>query len=58
MNLSYSISGDAKVIQEEKLKGVPLKLALMQLDINEVRDVMFYGSKITVLTCNTIKHMI
>lgn len=45
---TYSISGDAKIIQE-KMEGIPLKLALIQLDINEVRDVMFYGSKITVL---------
>jgi hypothetical protein len=43
---SYSISGDAKVIQE-KVEEIPLKLALIQLDIKEVRDVMFYGSKIT-----------
>ena len=45
---TYSISGDAKVIQG-KMEGVPLKLALIQLDIKEVRDVMFYGLKITVL---------
>lgn len=43
----YSISGNAK-IKEEKIEGVPLKLALVELKINEVRDVMFYGSKITV----------
>jgi hypothetical protein len=45
---TYSISGDAEIIQE-KMEGVPLKLALIKLDIQEVRDVMFYGSKITVL---------
>ncbi|WP_442599354.1 pyridoxamine 5'-phosphate oxidase family protein [Neobacillus sp. D3-1R] len=44
---TYSISGTANVIQE-KLNDVPLKLALVQIKINEVRDVMFYGSKITV----------
>ncbi|MED3552337.1 pyridoxamine 5'-phosphate oxidase family protein [Cytobacillus praedii] len=43
---TYSISGDAS-IKEEKLEGVPLKLALIHLTIKEVRDVMFYGSKIT-----------
>ena len=43
----YSISGIAEVVQE-KLEGVALKLALIELDINEVRDVMFYGSKISV----------
>lgn len=43
---TYSISGDASV-KTEKLEGVPLKLALVEIKINEVRDVMFYGSKIT-----------
>lgn len=42
---TYSISGEATV-KEEKLDGVPLKLALLKLEIKEVRDVMFYGSKI------------
>ena len=45
---TYSISGDA-IVSQEKMENVPLKLALIQLDIQEVRDVMFYGSKITVL---------
>ncbi|QHE61163.1 pyridoxamine 5'-phosphate oxidase family protein [Rossellomorea vietnamensis] len=43
---TYSIGGKASVHQE-KLSGVPLKLTLFQLVINEVRDVMFYGSKIS-----------
>ncbi|KAA0560223.1 pyridoxamine 5'-phosphate oxidase family protein [Rossellomorea aquimaris] len=43
---TYSISGKAGV-SEEKLAGVPLKLTLVKLAINEVRDVMFYGSKIS-----------
>jgi uncharacterized pyridoxamine 5'-phosphate oxidase family protein len=42
---TYSISGTASV-KQEKLEGVPLKLALVEISINEVRDVMFYGSKI------------
>lgn len=42
---TYSISGNAKV-KINNLEGVPLKLALIELDILEVRDVMFYGSKI------------
>jgi hypothetical protein len=42
---TYSIHGTA-VIKEEKLKDVPLKLALIQVTISAVRDVMFYGSKI------------
>ncbi|MDP4161649.1 MAG: pyridoxamine 5'-phosphate oxidase family protein [Bacillota bacterium] len=42
---TYSISGTANV-KIEKLSDVPLKLALIELSIQEVRDVMFYGSKI------------
>ncbi|WLR53628.1 pyridoxamine 5'-phosphate oxidase family protein [Mesobacillus subterraneus] len=42
---TYSISGTASV-KQEKLEGVPLKLALVEIKISEVRDVMFYGSKI------------
>jgi uncharacterized pyridoxamine 5'-phosphate oxidase family protein len=44
---TYSISGVAS-LKEEKLNEVPLKLALVEVKIKEVRDVMFYGSKITV----------
>jgi flavin reductase (DIM6/NTAB) family NADH-FMN oxidoreductase RutF len=44
---SYAIHGDAKV-KIEKLEEVPLKLALVELSIKEVRDVMFYGSKISM----------
>jgi uncharacterized pyridoxamine 5'-phosphate oxidase family protein len=42
---TYSIQGEAHV-KEERLKDVPLKLALVEVAIREVRDVMFYGSKI------------
>ncbi|MED4226138.1 pyridoxamine 5'-phosphate oxidase family protein [Neobacillus cucumis] len=42
---TYSIQGKAHV-KEERLPEVPLKLALVEVVINEVRDVMFYGSKI------------
>ncbi|CAH2716480.1 hypothetical protein BACCIP111895_03667 [Neobacillus rhizosphaerae] len=42
---TYSIQGDAH-IKEERLQDVPLKLALVEVTIKEVRDVMFYGSKI------------
>ncbi|KUP08805.1 hypothetical protein Q73_04845 [Bacillus coahuilensis m2-6] len=42
---SYTITGLSK-IKEETLNGVPLKLALLELSVKEVRDVMFYGSKI------------
>jgi uncharacterized pyridoxamine 5'-phosphate oxidase family protein len=43
---TYSINGNAH-LKEEKLEDVPLKLALIELSISEVRDVMFYGSKIS-----------
>lgn len=42
---TYSIQGEAS-IKQERLNNVPLKLAMVELKINEVRDVMFYGSKI------------
>ncbi|MFD1735666.1 pyridoxamine 5'-phosphate oxidase family protein [Bacillus salitolerans] len=44
---AYAISGNAS-IKIEKLNEVPLKLTLVEVNINEVRDVMFYGSKISV----------
>ncbi|WP_017753580.1 pyridoxamine 5'-phosphate oxidase family protein [Calidifontibacillus oryziterrae] len=43
---TYSISGTA-LIKVEKLGEVPLKLALVEMQIETVRDVMFYGSKIS-----------
>ncbi|WHY02244.1 pyridoxamine 5'-phosphate oxidase family protein [Neobacillus sp. DY30] len=42
---TYSIQGVA-AIKEERLQEVPLKLALIEVRIHDVRDVMFYGSKI------------
>jgi uncharacterized pyridoxamine 5'-phosphate oxidase family protein len=42
---TYSIQGEA-FVREERLNDVPLKLALIEITIKEVRDVMFYGSKI------------
>lgn len=42
---TYSINGKASV-KVEKMEEVPLKLALLEVNISEVRDVMFYGSKI------------
>lgn len=43
---TYSIAGNAQVISE-KIDGVPLKLAVIEMTIIEVRDVMFYGSKMS-----------
>ncbi|MCP1355734.1 pyridoxamine 5'-phosphate oxidase family protein [Aneurinibacillus migulanus] len=43
----YSISGHAHV-KAERMENVPLKLTLIEVMIEEVRDVMFYGSRIAV----------
>ncbi|OEH93904.1 pyridoxamine 5'-phosphate oxidase family protein [Bacillus solimangrovi] len=43
---TYSISGTAQV-KVDKMEDIPLKLALVEIEVNAVRDVMFYGSKIT-----------
>jgi predicted pyridoxine 5'-phosphate oxidase superfamily flavin-nucleotide-binding protein len=43
----FSIAGDASV-DITKLEGVPLKLSMATISISEVRDVMFYGSRISV----------
>lgn len=42
---TYSITGNAKVTQE-KMEDVPLKLALVEINVKELRDVMFYGARI------------
>jgi uncharacterized pyridoxamine 5'-phosphate oxidase family protein len=43
----YTIIGEASV-REERMENVPLKLSLLEIAIKEVRDVMFYGSRISV----------
>ncbi|MFD2679884.1 pyridoxamine 5'-phosphate oxidase family protein [Bacillus seohaeanensis] len=43
---TYSISGEARILKE-RLENVPLKLSLIRVCIHEVKDVMFYGSKIS-----------
>ncbi|WP_147802438.1 pyridoxamine 5'-phosphate oxidase family protein [Alkalicoccus halolimnae] len=43
---TYSLSGRAKVLKET-MDEVPLKLTLIELTIQEVRDVMFYGARLT-----------
>jgi hypothetical protein len=43
---TYSISGEARILKE-RLENVPLKLSLIRVCIREVKDVMFYGSKIS-----------
>ncbi|MCM3616410.1 pyridoxamine 5'-phosphate oxidase family protein [Sutcliffiella horikoshii] len=43
----YAIHTKATV-KVEKMEELPLKLALLHLEVKEVRDVMFYGAKISV----------
>ena len=43
----YTVYGQAKVITTE-LEDVPLKLACVEVQIQAVRDAMFYGSRISV----------
>lgn len=43
----YSISGEA-IIKSERMEGVPLKLTLIEVSVQEVRDVMFYGAKLAI----------
>ncbi|WP_050181562.1 pyridoxamine 5'-phosphate oxidase family protein [Domibacillus robiginosus] len=43
---AYTISGSASILSTH-LEGVPLKASVIEVSITEVRDVMFYGSRIT-----------
>lgn len=42
---THSITGEAKIIKTE-MENMPIKLAMIELSIHEVRDVMFYGARI------------
>ncbi len=41
----YAVSGNGKVISDA-LEGVPFALSCIELTIESVRDIMFYGAKI------------
>ena len=43
----YAIHTKA-IVKVEKMEKLPLKLSLLHLEVKEVRDVMFYGAKISV----------
>lgn len=43
---TYAIYGEAKILTNET-KDVPVKIAIIEVKIVEIRDVMFYGSKIS-----------
>ncbi|MFB7140558.1 pyridoxamine 5'-phosphate oxidase family protein [Gottfriedia sp. NPDC056225] len=42
----YNISGNATILTKQ-MPGIPLKLACIEVEINEVKNILFYGSKIT-----------
>ncbi|MFS1513495.1 pyridoxamine 5'-phosphate oxidase family protein [Chengkuizengella sp. SCS-71B] len=42
----YEISGSAEIITEE-MEEVPFKLACIEISIKSIRDVMFYGARIS-----------
>lgn len=44
---SYAVNGRA-AIKTDKMAEVPLKLAMIEMEIYAVRDIMFYGSRISV----------
>ncbi|MDM5189660.1 pyridoxamine 5'-phosphate oxidase family protein [Bacillus sp. DX4.1] len=43
----FSISGKAKIVAD-RMEGISLKLTLVEVSVQEVRDVMFYGAKLTI----------
>ena len=43
----YSITGKATILTS-KLPDIPLKLACIEVKVDEVKNIMFYGSKISV----------
>ena len=44
---TFAINGTARQVSE-RMEDVPLKLAMIEVSIDSVRDVMFYGSRISV----------
>ncbi|WP_028987707.1 pyridoxamine 5'-phosphate oxidase family protein [Thermicanus aegyptius] len=42
----YTLSGKAALLAQEA-EGVPIRLAIFEVEIDAVRDVLFYGAKIT-----------
>ncbi|TJY43396.1 hypothetical protein E5161_05770 [Cohnella pontilimi] len=43
----HAVYGSAKVLTD-KLEGVPFALACVDLEVNTVRDAMFYGARLSV----------
>lgn len=43
----FSISGAGEILTD-RMEGIPLKLAVIEVSVQEVRDVMFYGAKLAI----------
>ncbi|HDR7791684.1 TPA: pyridoxamine 5'-phosphate oxidase family protein [Bacillus luti] len=43
----FSISGAGEILTD-KMEGIPLKLTVIEVNVQEVRDVMFYGAKLAI----------
>ncbi|WP_377864597.1 pyridoxamine 5'-phosphate oxidase family protein [Bacillus sp. R86525] len=41
----FSICGEGEILTD-RMEGIPLKLAVIEVNVQEVRDVMFYGAKL------------
>ncbi|MDQ0298985.1 hypothetical protein J2S78_001405 [Salibacterium salarium] len=41
---TYAISGKGRILSEE-IENMPIKLALIECSVDEVKDIMFYGAK-------------
>ncbi|UYW69739.1 pyridoxamine 5'-phosphate oxidase family protein [Bacillus cereus] len=42
----FSISGAGEILTD-RMESIPLKLTVIEVNVKEVRDVMFYGAKLT-----------
>jgi len=43
----FSISGAGEILTD-RIEGIPLKLTVIEVNVQEVRDVMFYGAKLVI----------
>ena len=43
----FSISGAGEILTD-RMEGIPLKLTVIEVNVQEVRDVMFYGAKLAI----------
>ena len=43
----FSISGAGEILTD-RMEGISLKLTVIEVNVQEVRDVMFYGAKLAL----------